>query len=61
MELDNLPKPKHEHVIGENLDAISFDELGLRIALLQQEIQRIETERTRKQASRLAADSFFKS
>jgi uncharacterized small protein (DUF1192 family) len=61
MELDNLPKPKHEHVIGENLDAISFDELGLRIALLQQEIQRIEAERTRKQASRLAADSFFKS
>lgn len=61
MELDNLPKPQHEHVIGENLDAISFDELGLRIALLQQEIQRIEAERTRKQASRLAADSFFKS
>jgi uncharacterized small protein (DUF1192 family) len=61
MNLDDLPKPKHEHVLGENLEAISLDELNLRVKLLAHEIQRIEAEINRKQASRSAADAFFKS
>jgi uncharacterized small protein (DUF1192 family) len=61
MNLEDLPKPKHDHVLGENLEAISLDELHVRIALLTQEIKRIEAEVTRKQASRSAADAFFKS
>ncbi len=61
MNLEDLPKPKHEHVVGENLEAISLDELQLRVALLKQEIERIETEMSRKQASRSAAAAFFKS
>lgn len=61
MNLDDLPKPKHEHVLGENLEAISLDELTLRVKLLAQEIERIEAEISRKQASRSAADAFFKS
>ena len=61
MNLDDLPKPKHEHVLGENLEAISLDELHLRVKLLAQEIERIEAEITRKQAPRSAADAFFKS
>ncbi len=61
MNLDDLPKPKHEHVLGENLEAISLDELNLRVKLLASEIQRIEAEINRKQASRSAADAFFKS
>lgn len=61
MNLDDLPKPKHEHVLGENLEAISLDELNLRVKLLAREIERIETEIARKQASRSAADAFFKS
>jgi uncharacterized small protein (DUF1192 family) len=61
MNLDDLPKPKHEHVLGENLEAISLDELNLRINVLKLEIERIEAEISRKQASRSAADAFFKS
>ena len=61
MELDELPKPKHEHVLGENLEAISLDELNLRVEVLTREIERIQAEILRKQASRNAADAFFKS
>ena len=61
MNLEDLPKPKHEHVLGENLEAISLDELNLRVTLLAREIERIEAEIARKQASRSAADAFFKS
>jgi uncharacterized small protein (DUF1192 family) len=61
MNPDDLPKPKHEHVLGENLEAISLDELNLRVKLLAREIERIEVEIARKQASRSAADAFFKS
>ena len=61
MEREDLPKPKHEHVLGENLEAISLDELNARVKILTFEIARIEAEITRKQASRSAADAFFKS
>jgi uncharacterized small protein (DUF1192 family) len=61
MNSDDLPKPKHEHVLGENLEAISLDELNLRVAVLDREIQRIQAEIKRKQVSRSAADAFFKS
>jgi uncharacterized small protein (DUF1192 family) len=61
MNLDDLPKPKHEHVLGENLEAISLDELNLRVGVLKREIERIEAEIVRKQVSRSAADAFFKS
>jgi uncharacterized small protein (DUF1192 family) len=61
MNLEDLPKPKHEHVLGENLEAISLDELNLRVKVLTREIERIEAEIIRKQASRTAADAFFKS
>ena len=60
MEAEDRPKPKHEHLIGENLEAISVDELRARIGVLQAEMQRLEAEVTRKQASRNAADAFFK-
>jgi uncharacterized small protein (DUF1192 family) len=61
MNSEDLPKPKHEHVLGENLEAISLDELNLRVQVLQREIERIRAEIMRKQASRTAADAFFKS
>jgi uncharacterized small protein (DUF1192 family) len=61
MNSDDLPKPKHEHVLGENLEAISLDELNLRVAVLEREILRIQEEIVRKQVSRSAADAFFKS
>ena len=61
MEPDDLPRPKHVHVLGESLEVISLEELRLRVLALEQEIQRIHAEIQRKQASRSAADAFFKS
>ena len=61
MELDDLPKKKPDLVIGETLDAISVAELEQRIQVLESEIARIRAEITRKQASRSAADAFFRS
>lgn len=49
------------HVIGENLDAISVEELAERIALLKSEIVRLEEAVNAKSDSLKAAESFFKS
>ena len=61
IDMDELPKPKHVHVLGETLEAISVDELRLRVAALESEIARIQSEISKKQASRDAASAFFKS
>ena len=57
---DDRPAPRPGHSLGEPLDAVSVDELRERIALLQGEIARIEAEIARKQASRGAAEAFFR-
>ena len=57
---DDTPAPRPRHALGEPLDAISVEELRQRIAVLQDEIARIEAEIARKQASRSAADAVFK-
>jgi uncharacterized small protein (DUF1192 family) len=54
-------KPPTAHEIGETLDALSVDELDERIALLQREIARLEEARVLREATRKAADAFFKS
>jgi uncharacterized small protein (DUF1192 family) len=61
IDQDELPKPKHEHVLGENLEAISVDELKNRVTALEREITRIRSEIDKKQASKDAASAFFKS
>ena len=61
MEPDELPRPKHVHVLDENLETISLEELQLRVSALEQEILRIQTEMQRKRVSRSAANAFFKS
>ena len=60
MDLDDAPKKPAGMVIGENLDAISVAELEQRIQSLESEIMRLRAEITKKQASRNAADAFFK-
>jgi uncharacterized small protein (DUF1192 family) len=55
------PKKKLAHEIGEPLDSISVEELGERIEVLRQEIVRLEAALKSKQASKSAAESFFKS
>lgn len=49
------------HQIGESLDAMSVEELDDRLALLRSEITRLEQARDAREASRRAADAFFKS
>ncbi len=51
-------KPVHE--IGVGLDDLSIDELKERIALLREEIARLENAIEIKDRSRTAADSVFK-
>ena len=48
------------HLIGEDLAALSVEELQLRISLLESEIIRLQQAINTKTASRLAADQFFK-
>ncbi len=55
------PKKKRSHEIGEALDSISVEELGERIVLLRGEIERLEAAVKAKQASKQAAENFFKS
>ena len=57
---DDKPKKKVTHDIGQDLTLLSVEELGARVQLLRDEIQRIEADMTQKRASRAAADQFFK-
>jgi uncharacterized small protein (DUF1192 family) len=57
---DELPKKKVSHEIGQDLSLLSVAELSERIALLKDEIARLEAEAVRKRASQTAADAFFK-
>jgi uncharacterized small protein (DUF1192 family) len=57
---DDRPKKKIVHEIGQDLTLLSVRELNERIALLRDEIARLEADITKKQASRSAADLFFK-
>jgi uncharacterized small protein (DUF1192 family) len=61
MDLDDAPKKPANMVIGENLDSISVTELEQRIQALDSEIKRLRAEIAKKQASRSAADAFFRS
>lgn len=54
-------KAPAKHEIGQPLDTLSVGELDERIGLLHEEIARLETARHAKEASKKAADAFFKS
>jgi uncharacterized small protein (DUF1192 family) len=57
---DDRPKRRIAHEIGQELALLSVAEIDERIALLRDEIARLEVARGAKQASRSAADLFFK-
>jgi uncharacterized small protein (DUF1192 family) len=57
---DDRPKKKITHDIGQELALLSVKELEERIALLREEIARLETSIAGKQTSRTVADQFFK-
>jgi len=59
---DDEPRKKSaQHEIGQDLSALSLHELAERIALLQEEIARLEAARSAKASSMAAASAFFKS
>jgi uncharacterized small protein (DUF1192 family) len=57
---EDRPKRKLAHEIGQDLALLSVEELRERIALLKDEIARLEAAMASKQASRTSADQFFK-
>ena len=57
---EEQPKRKIVHEIGEDLTLLSAAELAERIALLKDEIARLEGDMARKHAVKSAADMFFK-
>jgi uncharacterized small protein (DUF1192 family) len=57
---DNKPKKKIAHEIGQDLSLLSVDELAARVALMRDEIARLEADMTQKRAKRAAADQVFK-
>jgi uncharacterized small protein (DUF1192 family) len=59
-EDDDRPKKKITHEIGQELALLSVKELHERIALLKEEIARLEASIASKQSSRNVADTFFK-
>jgi uncharacterized small protein (DUF1192 family) len=60
MDEDDRPKKKIAHEIGQDLTLLSVGELGERVALLKEEIGRLEADMAAKRASKSAADLFFK-
>ncbi len=60
MDDDDRPKKKIVHEIGQDLTLLSVRELQERMALLKEEIGRLEADIATKQSSRNVADQFFK-
>ncbi len=58
---EDLPRPRPTaHELGQELATLSVDELDERIAVLRREIERLESAKAAKEASRKAADGVFK-
>ena len=60
MNDDERPRPKPQLFTPPVLDALSIAEGEAYIGLLEAEIQRVKADIAKKQASKTAADSFFK-
>lgn len=60
--IDETPRPKPlAHEVGQDLATLSIHEIDERIGILEGEIERLREARARKEASRRAASSVFKS
>ena len=62
MDLDDLaPRKKPPEIqLGEDISALSAHELQARIALLEEEVARCKAAIAARQATKSAAESFFK-
>lgn len=61
MQDDDVVKKPTAHEVGAVLDALSIEELDVRIGLLESEIMRLKATIEAKKASKSAAENFFKS
>ncbi len=61
MSFEDLPRKPTGVTLGENLDLLSVAELEHRVLALEAEIQRVKAMIASKQASKSAADAFFRS
>jgi uncharacterized small protein (DUF1192 family) len=61
IEDDDRPRKKISHEIGQDLSLLSVAELNERIGLLTTEIERLQAAVAKRNASKDAANSFFKS
>ena len=61
MSFEDLPKKPAGVMLGENLDLLSVAELEQRVRDLESEIERVKAMIASKQASKSAADAFFRS
>jgi len=57
---DEKPKKKLVHEIGQDLTLLSAGELNERIALLKEEIARLEADMAKKDSVKSAAATFFR-
>jgi uncharacterized small protein (DUF1192 family) len=57
---DDRPRKLPVHEIGQDLTPLSLEEIDRRIEVLKAEIDRLAASRASKQASKAAADLFFK-
>jgi len=56
---EDAPRTPRTHAIGEDLSTLSLDELAARIAMLREEIVRVEDAIAAKRESAAAADKIF--
>jgi len=54
------PAPRPSYAIGQDLSSLSVEELKRTIALLREEIARLEQELQAKDTTRAAADALFR-
>lgn len=57
---EDRPRSKSVHEIGQDLSTLSLGEIDERVAALKAEIERLMAARAKKDASRSAADAFFR-
>jgi uncharacterized small protein (DUF1192 family) len=60
MEEEAVRPKKKAHELGEDLTLLSVDELKERVLALKAEIERLQASIQSKEATRSAADTFFK-
>ena len=60
MEEEPVNKPSKVHEIGADLSLLSVHELRERVEALKAEIERLEATMNAKQATKSAADTFFR-